>query len=148
MLASHPDVLRERLPFLPPQMAQQVFHARESYLEFQNGSGIAFLSEFAQYSAPANNQDLFYTYQALTTDGKYWISAILPVSANFVQDTPNSATSRKTGFPVFTDPTDVTAVKEYYAAVTALMKSVEASAYTPEITCLDVFLQSLKVENP
>lgn len=148
MLAAHPEVLPGKLPFLPPQMAQQVFHARESYLEFQNGSGIAYLSEFAQYSAPANNHDLFYTYQAITNDGKYWISAILPVSANFVQDTPNSNEVPQNGIPVFTDPTDVTAVKEYYAAVTALMKSVEASAYTPEITCLDVFLQSLKVENP
>lgn len=148
MLAAHPEVRSESLPFLPPQMAQQVFHARESYLDFQNGSGIAFLSEYSQSFAPANNHDLFYTYQALTTDGKYWVSAILPVSANFVQETPNLNDVPQNGIPVFTDPSDTQAVEEYYAAVTALMGSVEASAYTPEITCLDVFLQSLKVENP
>lgn len=148
MLASHPEVLPKQLPFLPPQMAPQIFHARESYLDFPNGSGIAFLSEYSQSFAPANNHDLFYTYQALTTDGMYWVSAILPVSANFVQETPNLNDVPQNGIPVFTDPTDTQAVEEYYAAVTALMKNAEASAYTPEITCLDVFLQSLKVENP
>lgn len=148
MMASHPAVLPPQLPFLPPQMAQQVFHARESFLDFQNGSGIAFLTEFSQYSAPANNYDLFYTYQALSADGMYWVSAILPVSANFLQETPDSADVPQNGIPVFTDTKNIKAVEDYYTAVTALMKSAEASAYTPEITCMDVFMQSLKVENP
>jgi hypothetical protein len=68
------------LPFLPTFNAGQAFYAQEQILPFASGRGIRFLTEFAQYLVPVNNNDLFYTYQALTSDGLYWVSAILPVN--------------------------------------------------------------------
>jgi len=68
------------LPFLPQFNAAQAFYAQAVVLPFVSGSGIRFLAEYAQYYVPVNNDDLFYTYQALTTDGQYWISVILPVN--------------------------------------------------------------------
>lgn len=148
LLAAHPQELPQTLPFLPLFNAAQVFHARETYLDFQNGSGIAFLAQYAQNYAPANNYDLFYSYQGLTADGKYWVSAILPASANFLQETPDSATAPQNGVPM-PDPASPNFENEiaaYYTAVKGLMGSAGSSAFTPELTCLDVFLQSLRVE--
>ncbi|MBI4731577.1 MAG: hypothetical protein HY781_05520 [Chloroflexi bacterium] len=68
------------LPFLPTFNAAQVFYAQEQILPFMSGSGIRFMTEYAQYFAPVNNHDLFYTYQGLTSDGLYWVSAILPIN--------------------------------------------------------------------
>ncbi len=68
------------LPFLPTFNAGQAFYAQEQILPFASGSGIRFLTEFAQYYVPVNNTDLFYTYQGLTNDGLYWVSVILPVN--------------------------------------------------------------------
>lgn len=150
LLASHPAALPDSIPLLPLLNAQQVFHARESYLEFQNGSGIAFLTEYAQYAAPANNFDLFYTYQGITSDGKYWVSAFLPVNIAFLQDSPTSTSVPAEGIPM-PDPnsSDFSAqLPQYYNAVKGLMVSADASAYTPDLTCLDAFLQSLDVEAP
>lgn len=150
LLASHPATLPDSIPLLPVLYAAQVFHVRESYIEFQNGSGIAFLTEYAQYAAPANNQDLFYTFQGLTNDGKYWVSAFLPANIAFLQAVPNTTEVPVDGVPM-PDPnaSDFTAkLPEYYNAVKGLMVSADASAYTPDLTCLDAFLQSLKVEAP
>ena len=68
------------LPFLPYLGAAQVFHAQYSVVTFHNGSGIRYLTEFAQYTAAVNNHDMFYTFQGVTSDGQYWITAILPVN--------------------------------------------------------------------
>jgi hypothetical protein len=150
LLSTHPDALPESIPLLPPQYAAQVFHTRESYLDFQNGSGIAFLTEYAQYAAPADNQDLFYTYQGLTRDGLYWVSAFLPANIAFLQNSPTSTSVPIEGIPM-PDPnaSDFSAkLPGYYSAVTGLMNSASASAYTPDLNCLDAFLQSLKVAAP
>ena len=76
--------LPESLPFLPIFNAAQVFHSNEQPLAFQNGTGIRFLTQYAQAPYPVNNQSLFYTFQGLTDDGAYYVSAILPINAAFL----------------------------------------------------------------
>ncbi|MDX1436583.1 MAG: hypothetical protein R3335_07230, partial [Anaerolineales bacterium] len=70
----------DQIPFLPIFNAGQVFHSNVDWLDFQNGSGVRFLTIYAQYPAPVNNQDLFYTFQGLTSDGRHSVSVILPVN--------------------------------------------------------------------
>ena len=67
------------LPFLPMWPAAQVFSAQVGYFDFQNGSGIRYLTMYGQAIYPVDNQNLFYTYQGLTDDGRFYLSAILPV---------------------------------------------------------------------
>jgi len=69
-----------QLPFLPLMNAGPVIVTRSSYPETESVMGIATLTQFAQYFAPINNNELFYTFQGETTDGKYWISIVLPMS--------------------------------------------------------------------
>ncbi len=68
------------IPFLPMWNAGQVFTAQTSYYDFQNGSGVRYLTMFAQALYPVDNSNLFYTYQGITSDGQYYISAILPIT--------------------------------------------------------------------
>lgn len=68
------------LPYLPFDEATQPFFAHYSTISFGSGDGIKFLTERGQYQVPVNNTDLFYTFQGLTSDGQYWVSAILPVN--------------------------------------------------------------------
>ena len=67
------------LPFLPMWPAAQVFSARVEYFDFQNGSGIRYLTMFGQALYPVDNQNLFYTYQGITDDSRYYIAAVLPL---------------------------------------------------------------------
>ena len=74
------------LPFLPIWPAAQLFSAQVSYFDFQNGSGIRFLTMFGQDIYPVDNTNLFYTYQGITHDGKYYISAIMPITLTGLPD--------------------------------------------------------------
>jgi len=67
-------------PFLPMWNAAQIFSAKVHYFDFQNGSGVRFLTMYGQDIYPVDNTNLFYTYQGLTDDERYYISAVLPVT--------------------------------------------------------------------
>jgi len=73
---SHGD---KGLPFLPNFNA-----AQELYVQYKVTLlevGMESLSHpIQQFYDPINNIEFFYTFQGLTSDGKYWISAILPIS--------------------------------------------------------------------
>jgi hypothetical protein len=60
--------------------AGQLFQAQVRYLDFQNGSGARWLSQYGQALYGIGWPNLFYTYQGLTDDGMYYVSIILPVN--------------------------------------------------------------------
>jgi hypothetical protein len=61
----------KNLPFLPLFNASQVMHARMAYQDFKNGKGVRFLTQFDQAPLPINNHEPIYTYQGITSDGKF-----------------------------------------------------------------------------
>ena len=144
-LLAHPNnALPSQLPFLPPFNAAQVFTAQPKILHFQNGSGIRYLTEFAQYPASANNHDLFYTFQGLTNDGANYVTAILPINASFLaaDEKPESAV------PPDGIPYDQNNPQGYYAAIVAKLNSTEAGAFSPSLDDLDTLIQSITAGSP
>lgn len=141
LLANPGNPLPTPLPFLPLFNAAQVFTAQPQVLQFQNGSGLRYLTEFAQYPDTVNNKDLFYTFQGLTSDGKYYVSAVLPVNADFL------AADERPDSPVPPDgiPFDQDNVQQYYAAVVEKINGTAPDAFTPSLSTLDALLQSISV---
>ncbi len=125
-----------RLPFIPLFNAAQVFHAGLTYLSFQNGSGVRFLTQYDQAIIPINNQELFYTFQGITSDGVYYVSAILPVS-----DPSLPATGQLT-----TAEMDKIAknFEAYLKQTTQALDKEPAASFTPRLDALDSLVTSLK----
>jgi hypothetical protein len=121
------------LPFLPTFNAAQVFHAQYQVLPFSSGGGIRYLTEYAQYFAPVNNTDLFYTYQGLTNDGKYWVSAILPINNPIL---PADASN----------PPDGNNFDSYISDMTTQLNSQSPDSYTPSLTALDQLVSSITIQ--
>jgi hypothetical protein len=90
LLKYRPESVEGELPFLPLWNAKQAMHAQMKYLVFQNGEGIGYLTQYGQGPAALNNQELFYTFQGLTFDGKYYVAAILPAHSGLLPGTPES----------------------------------------------------------
>jgi hypothetical protein len=70
----------EPIPFFPMFNAGQFIQSQIKFVDIQNGSGIRFLTQYGQAAWPINNHDMFYAFQGISNDGKYLISAILPIS--------------------------------------------------------------------
>lgn len=137
----------DSLPFLPNLGAAQVFHAGLKYLTFVNGSGARYLTEYAQYYAPVNNTDLFYTFQGLTSDGKYWISAVFPVNLPYLQDAWDSTDVPAGGVPApsMDSPTYSEDMTAYYVTMLNRLNSTPNEDFTPTLSCIDQFISSINV---
>ena len=146
-LASKPAEVEGSLPFLPGFNAGQVFHVKMAYLNFANGQGIRYLTEYAQYSAPFNNHDLFYTFQGLSADGTYWISAVLPIDNAILQENYESTIVPPGTLPMpdFMSPSFEAELNAYYAGMKAIVNSTADDTFNPAITCLDQFIQSINI---
>ena len=130
----------DSLPFLPVFNAAQTFHAQYQVIPFVSGSGIRYLTLYAQYFAPVNNHDLFYTYQGLTSDGQYWVSAILPINNPILPanaDNPPSGVSWEE-FSNNYDP--------YIADMIAQLNAQPQDAYTPSLGLLDALVASITIQ--
>jgi hypothetical protein len=126
------------LPFLPLFNAAQVMHAQVKFLDFKNGKGVRFLTQFDQAPLPINNHELFYTFQGLTNDGKYYIAAILPV--NLASLSADEKVNEK----------DMDAyMNNFMANLNATVASLNqqtASAFSPDLVKLDGMIQSIEIK--
>jgi hypothetical protein len=135
-----------KLPTVPFFNAQQVFATNVQVIAFQNGRGVRFLTEYAQYAASANNQDLFYNFQGVTNDGAYYIIAILPVSAPILAGTSDAGAALPAGgvpYPSMADPN--ADMRAYYKSVTDLLNATPAEAFNPTLGQLDALIQSMRI---
>ena len=147
LVATQPPDSDEALPFLTMAGAAQIFHAQAAYLDFGNGSGVRYLTSYGQYYVPYNNHDLFYTFQGLTDDGRYWVSVILPVNHALLPPTYDSTFVPAGGIanPLYTSPTFETEMSAYYSAMKALMNAQTDNSFTPMLDCLDQLVMSISV---
>lgn len=127
-----------QMPFLPLMNAGQVFHSNVKYLDFQNGSGVRYLAVLAQYVAPVNNQDLFYTYQGLTSDGRHFVSIILPVSQASLPASANDLPTSELE-AIAKDPA-------YYGNMAAKLNALPDGSFAPDLAKLDALVASLAIE--
>jgi hypothetical protein len=126
------------MPFLPLFNAAQVMHAHIQYLDFQNGQGLRYLTEFAQGIVPINNYELIYTYQGLTSDGKYYVAAVLPVHHPSL---PEDGTVTGNEPPEFTSD-----FPAYVTNVVSTLNPQAGNTFTPDLTQLDAMMSSLEVK--
>jgi putative hemolysin len=124
---------------LPPMNAAHMMPAPQvAYLDFQNGSGVRFLTQMGQAFYPINNHELFYTFQGMTDDGAYYVVAILPISHPSL---PADGSDIPGGdFDAFSENFEA-----YTAGVAARLDAEGADSFAPSITALDAVMQSLEV---
>jgi hypothetical protein len=128
------------LPFLPIFHAAQTFHANFALTPFVSGGGIRYLTLYAQYAAPLNNQDLFYTYQGLTADGQYWVSAILPINHVVLPETADPPPGGMT-WEQFSATYAV-----YLPGMVAQLEAQLPDSFTPTLTALDALVSSISIQ--
>ena len=127
----------EHLPFLPLFNAAQVMHAQVEFIQFKNGQGVRYLTQFNQAPIPLNNYGLIYTFQGITSDGKYYVSAVLPVTH---PDLPESN-------PVNLDQEFV--AEDFLNEMDESVQKLEGysmDSFQPSLSQLDALIQSIEVK--
>jgi hypothetical protein len=125
------------LPFLPMWNAGQVFNARSNILPFGSGQGIRYLTCYAQAILPIDNYCLFYTYQGLTNDGKYYVSVIFPVNLPALEQAEVKSK--------FNQDFEGDEYQAYLSDISSLLNNARAEDFIPNLNELDGLVKSLRV---
>ena len=128
------------LPFLPWVNSRQSFCAQPQILEFSNGRGIRYLTHYAQGASPVLDQQVFYTFQGLTDNGKFYVSALFPVETGiFPTELPPCPKCGEPNYDLFAD---------WLAVVTEQLNNLNAQPeddFVPSFTVLDELIQSIQI---
>ncbi len=124
----------DNLPFLPPFNAAQIFHVLEQRLESEHSRGIRYLTLYSQGIVGIDNYNVFYTYQGLSKDGRYYMAAILPINSSLLSNT--QATNEELDqyskyFPA------------YIHGMREMMATHNGGVLTPSLEALDAMMMSL-----
>ena len=126
------------MPFLPLLNARQAMRSQVQYMDFQNGQGLRYLTWFSQGILPVNNHELIYTYQGITSDGNYYVAAVLPV---------NHPSLPADGSITGNEPPEFSSdYATYLMNVAANLNSQTTKSFTPDLTQLDAMMSSLEIK--
>jgi hypothetical protein len=127
---------------LPKGLLAGVLDAKTQALDFANGHGLRFLTQFDQAPLPVNNHELFYYFQGLTTDGSDYVQVILPLQAPFLAPDDNPASALPPGGVPF----DMNGLQIYFDAVAENLNATAPEQFTPSLAALDALVQSISAK--
>lgn len=135
LLKARPPAPENEIPLLPLINAAQVFHAQVQYLDFQNGSGVRFITQYSQENVGRlTNKNIFYTFQGLTRDGKYYVAAFFPITASGLRDELVQE--------------DWQAAQAHLTEDIQHLNSLSSQDFEPDLEILDSIIKSLVVDTP
>lgn len=139
-----PDRIRGELPFLPLVPAAQLLNGAVKDVDFPGGRGVRSLVAFSQEVAPVTRAQVFYTFQGLTNDGKYYVSLQYDLPLREVPqdlDTPELK-SVEDALSSSDEARAKTAWKGYVARTKRQLDGLTGDA---RLTRLDTFVRSIQV---
>jgi hypothetical protein len=127
----------ERTGLAVPEIfnAGQFFQSNVRTLDFQNGSGARWLSQYGQAYFPIGFPRLFYTFQGFTEDGAYYLSVILPVAHTILPPADSVAL----------DDAFFNNYESYSAENASLLEAQPDASFTPSLELLDQMVESIMV---
>jgi len=130
----------ETIPQLSVLNAPQVFHSNVKYLDFQNGSGVRFMTMFAHDVSPITNASLYYCFQGLTSDGQYLVTAMLPIGHFML---PADGTMEPGAYEALSAD-----YENYLKTTVDALNNADPAGWSPSPEYLDQIFQSVKIEGP
>jgi hypothetical protein len=125
-------------PYLFSWDAANFFYAQYAVVPFADGDGVRYLTGFTQDMGVFDNPVL-YTYQAMTDDGRYWISADFPISHPLL---PTDATWPPDGMTL----EEWSAIYDTYITDNVNQLNAQSpSSFTPSIDDLDALVASITI---
>jgi hypothetical protein len=135
-------------PDKPPDYRVYVFrfYAQVYTLASPKNTGVRYLTQYLTGNGHAiNNQDIFYYYRGLSADGGYYISAILPLNAPFLQATAVSAAFLSAGMIPLPKDADDAAFSDYLQAVAQRINISQPDEWHPSLELLDELMRSVEI---
>jgi hypothetical protein len=126
----------DTIPFLPIYNASQMMQANVRYLDFRNGNGVRFMTQYGQAAAPISNDSAIYSFMGLTDNGQYFISASFPINHELFY--PDVLTEPAEGWEIFSEN-----FMGYINNMESELAMQPSESFTPDIGLLDEMIASI-----
>jgi len=135
------------LPSIPFFNAGQMIAAQVTRLGFNTGNGVRMIAQYGQAVMPITNDQVFYHFQSLTSDGKYYVIAVLPISHPLLASVTDPSSPLPEGGIPFPDmmSSDAAAFETYFQAVVNLLNTADPNFFQPALPLLDALIQSITI---
>ena len=151
------------IPYIPFVDASQSFQAHVASSQFRGGKGIYFVTYFDTEITLINNDHLRYIFEGVTSDGKYYVLAEIPVSVPFLPDglTQNADEHGIEGLTydeliemVGAEPKSRKSSRylelkkkydAYFGAITSRIERTRQEDFAPDLGKLEELITSLKI---
>jgi hypothetical protein len=126
----------EELPVLPTFNSAQDLRGQVQPAAFDGGRGLRFIARYSQGMMPVINPAVFYTFQGLTDDGRFYVAAFFPVYVALLPD------------EIAVDDWDAFGLSypAYLAETTTALEQLAAHEFEPDLTSLDAVVASLRLD--
>jgi hypothetical protein len=134
------------MPFLPMWEAQQAFVSHVKYVNFRNGKGVFFLTQWNIETSQIANDGLEYAFQGITDDGRYYVYAEFSVSA------PNLPNGNEPAVIAWNEkeyllPRQSRKYQQYVRGVVAQLQALRDDQFQPKLQSLERLISSLDVQS-
>lgn len=150
-LSKQPAEFDGEYPFIPYLAATQLVHSHLSYISFENGKGIGYVTQFNHADEVLiNNKRLVYVYQGITSNGKYLVSAEFPLRAPFLPGEPYKGSHLGYTVRNYRNREEWQAIQEeykkYLPAAEAELRSATDNQFTPNLADIKKLIASLEIK--
>jgi hypothetical protein len=121
-------------PFLPPINAATIFIGKQSYMGFRSGSAVRCLVQLTQQPNPIPSDEVLYSFQGLTSDGKSYLAARFPAFLTGPHPTP-------------TGSSDPNWVDNYNQGLMQQIDQARSSDFFPDLDKLDQMMASVRISS-
>ncbi|MCE9645221.1 MAG: hypothetical protein K8S20_04415 [Chloroflexi bacterium] len=144
------EISIENYPNIPFFNAGAMILAQTKIITFNGGTGVRAITQFGQAVGPVTNNGTFYHFQGLTSDGRFYIIAVLPIGATYLAYDENASPSQPADAIPFSynGSIDPNAYQDYFNAVAKQLNATDPDGFQPSLAILDELMQSLTVRQP
>ena len=114
------------LPFLPLARLMQFFRAKPEYITTEHVRGIRYLAYYESYDEPLTDAKLRYTFQGISTDGRFYVAMRVPVTSGLLDSTGNVEEL------------------EAFTAVAQMLNDLDSDMYSPSLNLLDSLVDAIQ----
>ncbi|GAB4439121.1 MAG: hypothetical protein Kow0031_20990 [Anaerolineae bacterium] len=141
LLQERPATVEGEIPMLPGVgTGEQVVRARVRYVDFDGGSGVRFITHYGIENTPITEHGLFYTFQGLTDDGKYYVAYYHPAPTELLPGDFESVEALLEDYDAFVENYDT-----YLQQVNEELEGAEPTDFTPDLLDIDAMLETLRI---
>jgi hypothetical protein len=124
----------------------QVLRAHASYLPFQGGCAVAYITQFMPDASYVNNRELTYVLQGLTSDGKYYLFGTFPVRVGFLPEDSDISDFEGYKIPTFS-PTAIEAQENsrYLRRIETRLENTPQEMFQPDLREIEKLISSIEI---